>query len=95
MTRHQDLQDVGRRRNPRLTADECRLVADRFLGHLGTDPVRNDTLTYLAGRLSILAVQVEHHSPSRLTENGEASGVPSGAEDTPLEVGPSAAQRAI
>jgi hypothetical protein len=95
MTRRQDLQDVGRRRSPPLTADDCRLVADRFLDHLGTDPVQNDTLTYLAGRLFILAVQVEARFPSSLTENGGAPGAQSAPEVTPLEVGHSAAQRAV
>lgn len=95
MTRHQDLQDVGRRRSPRLTADDCRLVADRFLDHLGTDPVQNDTLAYLAGRLYVLAVQVESRASLSLTENGGASGAPSAPEVTPLEVGHSAAQRAV
>ncbi|GGO36995.1 hypothetical protein [Deinococcus humi] len=94
MTHHQDLQTVGRRRSPPLTADECRLVADRVLGHLGRDAVRNDALTYLAGRLFSLAVQVEQPSSS-LPETGGAAGAPAAPEDTPLEVRPSAAQWAV
>lgn len=94
MTRRLDLQDVGRYHRPPLTADECRLTADRFLDHLGTDSVRDDMLTYLAGRLYAVAVQVEQHTPLSSTEGGV-----SGAEDAPEvtrpEVGHSARLRAV
>ncbi len=95
MTRRQNLQDVGRRRSPPLTAEDCRLVADRFLDHLGTDEVCNDTLTYLAGHLYVVAVQVESQTSLRLAEGGGASGAQSAPEVTPPEVGHSAAQRAV
>ncbi len=95
MTRHQDLQDVGRRRSRPLTAEDCRLVADRFLDHLGTDEVCNDTLTYLAGRLYVVAVQVESRTASRPAEGDGAFGAQSAPEVTPPEVGHSAAQRAV
>ena len=94
MARRQDLQDVGEHHRPPLTADECRLTADRFLDHLATDPVGADMLTYLAGRLYAVAVQVEQHASLSLIECG-VSGASSAPEVTRPEGGRSAARRAV
>ncbi|MFK7604016.1 hypothetical protein ACI3L1_17595 [Deinococcus sp. SM5_A1] len=51
--------DAGRRSPLPLTAAEYRLLADLLLNHIGTDPVQNDSLNYLAQRLFMLAVQAE------------------------------------
>ncbi|GGO36801.1 hypothetical protein HNQ08_004741 [Deinococcus humi] len=59
MTGHQDTQGSVSRGGSPLTAHECRLLTDRFLDHVGADPVWNDSLNYLAQRLFALAVQAE------------------------------------
>lgn len=50
------------------TASEYRQIADRFLDHCGMDEVGDDTLTYLAGCLYVVAVQVESRTSFSLTE---------------------------
>ncbi|CAM3651893.1 hypothetical protein DESA109040_18845 [Deinococcus saxicola] len=66
--RHQDAQDTSSPLGPLLTADEYRLLADRLLGHLGADPIRDDSLSYLAQHLIRVAIQIEGETPSRLAE---------------------------
>ena len=46
-----------------LTASECQEIAERLLDHIGDDPVRNDSLRYLARRLRELAVEAETRPP--------------------------------
>lgn len=50
------------------TASEYREIADRFLDHCGMDEVGDDTLTYLAGCLYVVAVQVESCASLSLPE---------------------------
>ncbi len=88
MTRHQDVQNAGCPPSPPLTADECRLLADRFLDHLGADPVQNDSLNSLAQHLMLVALwEVERNAPSSLTEDCEPASAQVAPKVTPPEVG--------
>ncbi|GGL79284.1 hypothetical protein GCM10010840_16450 [Deinococcus aerolatus] len=64
MTASTNRQEAGRPPRMVLTVNDCQEIAERFLDHVGTDPVRNDSLRYLARRLRVLAVEAETR-PSR------------------------------
>lgn len=87
MTGHQNVQDAGCFPRPPLTASECRLLAECFLDQLGADPVRNDSLNYLAQHLIMVAEQTESMAPSSSAEGSGVFGAQVALEVTPPEVG--------